>query len=167
MFLENVIKKKSFDRHRKFLFSREVNKKKTNKNMYIFAYFSEQKTEKHYKWNMEALTSLSYLIFIPSAYTLIKNFFLQGPKIFIMVIESLTMIIFINFIQLMGIAALVNKKWYAFFVISETKKYKSILQICNSFFTNCCSRLFLIQKSFKKLEEIYTPIFDNTSNCNV
>ena len=135
--------------------------------MYVFAYFSEQKYERHYEWSRKALANTAYLIYIPSAYTLIESYCLQGPKIFIIVIESLTITIFMHFLPLIGIAVFVNKKWYAFFIIHEVKCYESILRICQSFLQYRFSVVVFSTKTFRNLKEIVISNLYPTYNLNV
>jgi hypothetical protein len=153
MSLQNIIKKKSHDCRKKLLFYEEFEQKKNKKYIYIFAYFSEQKSEKYYEWSRKAFSNTAYLISIPSAYTLIKNYCLQGPKIFIIAIESLTITVFVNFSQLIGIAVFINKKWYAFFVFYRVLNYQYILQICQKFLDYRFSIMLAVKETLTNLEK--------------
>lgn len=134
--MSKVLETHTIDEQRKSLYSRELKKKIISKSIYMYMFIPIRKSTQSTKIESKVFNNLinSKIISLFSAYTFFYNYFIQGPRINILITQSL---IFEKVKELQNITIFIcyiSLKWYAFFILLEINlKYQLLFNLCRDF----------------------------------
>jgi hypothetical protein len=123
----------TIDKRRKNLYSNKLKKKIISKYVYIYAYVPIRKATQASQFELKVLSNLqnSKLVNLFSMFTFFHNYLVQGPRIHIIIAQSL---FFEKIKELQEVSIIIcffDFKWYAFFILLEINlKYPLLFKLC-------------------------------------
>jgi hypothetical protein len=121
---------KSADYVKKHIYSRQFFKRRDNKLVFFFFYISIEKIYKYNELRLKFLSQFANLLHLPSAFKFFKNDWIQGPRIFVLIIQSLNFNILKIYDTYNFFSFFFNLTWYDFNLIKKILKYKTLVNFC-------------------------------------